>query len=86
MTKYVDVAAPPTRGEGNLVNKYHIFHGEENSLDDCGSHGCTGHTSYYLVCDCGFSAPCSYETEQVVIQRHELDVIKYQLGLKFFVQ
>ena len=85
MIQYTEVEELPEHREGFLAATHHRFTGVSKFEDDCGSHGCTGHTYRKLVCTCGLVVSVSdySESEQAAIRNHKNAVIEHHLGLVF---
>jgi len=75
--KCTEVDKFPINVEGDLTKNKHVFSKLQRSIDDCGSHGCTGHSDYRLICSCGY---VGYEKSA---DQHKKAVILSKLGLTF---
>jgi hypothetical protein len=88
MLTYVNVKELPKDSDGDLTWKAHQFTGVQTHEEDCGSHGCTGHTYRKLVCTCGYVAYVSdcdiSESEQIAIRKHRDALVDHHLGLRFY--
>ena len=75
----------PKQQNGDLKLKKHSLELLVEKEDDCGSHGCTGHTYYALMCSCGFISDINHESIDTIsiARRHTVEVICEQLDLVF---
>jgi hypothetical protein len=73
----------PKESEGNLGLKKHVLGGVRVDDGECDDHMCDGHSSFFVVCSCGWASPDvgGRSTEEEVINGHRMAVIEHHLGL-----
>lgn len=72
---------------GALMSELHEFTWKSKDDGDCGSHGCTGHTTWTVKCTCGWKQvfPGQYfgrPDEDALMLEHRLDYLEAQLRKK----
>lgn len=74
----------PKEATGDLSKLKHVFSGVHVDLGECDDHHCTGHSSCFVTCSCGYADDIyGAAGAEDAILRHRLAVIEHRLGLSF---
>jgi len=82
---WVDRKRHPKECEGDLGKKRHVLGGVRVDDGECDDHMCDGHSSFFVLCSCGYCVRVSGSVgyEDYGYAEHRMKVIEHHLGLEF---